>query len=34
MSEALVVGITFAASYGLIFGYAAYLHVRRRKTGR
>lgn len=34
MSEGLVVGATYAVSYALIFGYAAYLHMRRRKTGR
>lgn len=34
MSEAFVVGVTFSVTYALIFGYAAYLHVRRRKTER
>ena len=33
MSEGLVVGAAFAVTYGLILGYAVYLHFRRRKSG-
>ena len=34
MSESVLVGVTYAVSYGLIVGYAAYLYMRLRKTGR
>jgi hypothetical protein len=32
MSENVVVAGTYLISYGLIVGYAIYLHVRRRRT--
>ena len=32
MSDQLVVLATFAVSYGAIVGYAAYLHMRRRRA--
>ena len=34
MSENLVVVGTYVISYGLIVGYAVYLHLRRRRAGR
>lgn len=34
MSENLVVVGTYIISYGLILGYAVYLHLRRRRAGR
>jgi hypothetical protein len=33
MSETVVVAGTFLISYGLIVGYAVYLHIRRRRAG-
>ena len=33
MSELMVVVGTFVISYGLIIGYAVYLHLRRRRAG-
>jgi hypothetical protein len=33
MSEAVVVALTFVASYGAILGYALYLHRRRQQAG-
>ena len=32
MSETVVVAGTFLISYGLIVGYAVYLHLRRRRA--
>ena len=32
MSEQVAVIAVFAVSYGAIFGYAAYLHIRRRRV--
>lgn len=32
MSETVVVVGTYVISYGLILGYAIYLHVRRRRA--
>ncbi len=32
MSETVVVVSTFLISYGVILGYAGYLHLRRRKA--
>lgn len=32
MSEAVVVTGTYLISYGLILGYAVYLHIRRRRA--
>jgi hypothetical protein len=32
MSDELVVVGTFVISYGAMFGYAAYLHLRRRRV--
>jgi hypothetical protein len=32
MSETVVVAGTFLISYGLIVGYAVYLHIRRRRA--
>ncbi len=34
MSENLVVAGTYIISYGLIVGYAVYLHLRRRRADR
>jgi hypothetical protein len=34
MSETLVVAGTYLISYGLIVGYAVYLHFRRRRSER
>jgi hypothetical protein len=34
MSENLVVAGTYLISYGLILGYAIYLHIRRRRAER
>lgn len=34
MSDTVVVVGTYLISYGLILGYAVYLHVRRRRAGR
>lgn len=34
MSDQVVVVLTFAATYGAIFGYAAYLHRRRGRASR
>jgi hypothetical protein len=34
MSETLVVAGTYLLSYGLILGYAVYLHIRRRRAER
>ncbi len=34
MSENLVVVGTYIISYGLILGYAVYLHLRRRRADR
>lgn len=34
MSETVVVAGTYLISYGLIIGYAVYLHLRRRRTER
>lgn len=34
MSETTIVVLTFLLSYGLIIGYAAYLHLRLRKAQR
>lgn len=34
MSENLVVAGTYIISYGLIFGYSVYLHLRRRRADR
>jgi hypothetical protein len=34
MSENLVVAGTYLISYGLILGYAVYLHIRRRRAER
>lgn len=33
MSDTAVVVVTFILSYGLIAGYAVYLHLQKRKTG-
>jgi len=33
MSDELIVVGTFLISYGVIVGYAAYLHLRRRRAG-
>ncbi len=33
MSDELIVFGTFLISYGVIVGYAAYLHLRRRRAG-
>lgn len=33
MSDTAVVAVTFIVSYGLILGYAIFLHVRSRTTG-
>ena len=33
MSDHLIVVGTFVISYGVIVGYAAYLHLRRRRAG-
>jgi hypothetical protein len=33
MSDELIVVGTFLISYGVIIGYAAYLHLRRRRAG-
>ncbi len=33
MSDTAVVAIAFIVSYGLILGYALFLHVRSRTTG-
>lgn len=33
MSETVVVVGTYVISYGLILGYAVYLHLRRRRAG-
>jgi hypothetical protein len=33
MSDNLIVVGTFVVSYGAIVGYAAYLHLRRRRAG-
>ena len=33
MSDELIVLGTFLISYGAIIGYAAYLHLRRRRAG-
>jgi xanthine/uracil/vitamin C permease (AzgA family) len=32
MSDTLVVAGTFLISYGLIVGFAVYLHIRRRRA--
>lgn len=32
MSDTIVVAGTFLISYGLIVGYAVYLHIRRRRA--
>ncbi len=32
MSDTLIVVLAYLGSYGLIVGYAAYLHLRLRKT--
>jgi hypothetical protein len=32
MSDQLIVVGTFVICYGAIFGYAAYLHLRRRRA--
>jgi hypothetical protein len=32
MSDQAIVVVTYAVSYGAIFGYAAYLHLRRRRV--
>lgn len=32
MSETVVVAGTYLISYGLIVGYAVYLHLRRRRS--
>lgn len=32
MSDTVVVAGTFLISYGLIVGYAVYLHIRRRRA--
>ena len=34
MSDTLVVVGTYLISYGLILGYAVYLHLRRRRAQR
>jgi hypothetical protein len=34
MSEEIVVAGTYLISYGLILGYAVYLHIRRRRAER
>lgn len=34
MSDTVVVAGTYLISYGLIVGYAVYLHLRRRRAGR
>jgi heme exporter protein D len=34
MSEALVVWLAYAVTYGLIIGYAAWLHRRHRRLLR
>lgn len=34
MSDQLIVLGTFLISYGTIIGYAAYVHLRRRRAGR
>jgi hypothetical protein len=33
MSDQMIVVGTFVVSYGAIVGYAAYLHLRRRRAG-
>jgi len=33
MSDQLIVVGTFVISYGVVVGYAAYLHLRRRRAG-
>jgi len=33
MSDTIVVAGTYLISYGLILGYAVYLHIRRRRAG-
>jgi hypothetical protein len=33
MSDELIVVGTFVISYAVIVGYAAYLHLRRRRAG-
>jgi hypothetical protein len=33
MSDTIVVAGTYVISYGLIVGYAVYLHLRRRRAG-
>lgn len=33
MSDQVIVMGTFVISYGAIVGYAAYLHLRRRRAG-
>lgn len=32
MSDTLVVAGTYVISYGLILGYAIYLHIRRKRA--
>lgn len=32
MSDTVVVAGTYLISYGLILGYAVYLHIRRRRV--
>lgn len=32
MSDTLVVAGTYLISYGLILGYAVYLHIRRKRA--
>jgi hypothetical protein len=34
MSDTVVVAGTYLISYGLIVGYAVYLHLRRRRAER
>lgn len=34
MSDTVVVAGTYLISYGLIVGYAVYLHLRRRRADR
>lgn len=33
MSDQVLVALVFVISYGTIIGYAAYLHLRRRRAG-
>lgn len=33
MSDTVIVAGTYLISYGLIVGYAVYLHLRRRRAG-